>query len=69
MEMKRSMRKRGSSDRPKVRSNSWEGWGAPRPDTNTEAMEYSQTGTYHDCPPKDPTSNCKSQMQIFAPNQ
>ena len=24
----------------------------PRPDTITEAMEHSQKGTYHDCPPK-----------------
>jgi hypothetical protein len=29
----------------------------PRPNTFTEAMEYSQKGTYHDCPPKDPTSS------------
>jgi hypothetical protein len=32
-------------------------------------MECSQKGTYHDCPLKDPTSNCKSQMQIFALKQ
>jgi hypothetical protein len=42
---------------------------ALRPDTITEAMEHSQKGTCHDCPPKDPTSSWKSQMQIFAPNQ
>jgi hypothetical protein len=41
----------------------------PRTDTITEAMEHSQKGTYPDCPPKDPTSSWKSQMQIFAPNQ
>ena len=35
----------------------------------TEAMESSQTGIYHECPPKDPPSSWKSQMQIFAPNQ
>jgi hypothetical protein len=28
-----------------------------RPDTITEAMERSQKGTYHDCPPKDPRSS------------
>jgi hypothetical protein len=37
----------------------------PRPDTITEAMECSQKGIYHDCPPRDPTS---SHMQLFAPN-
>ena len=42
---------------------------APRPDTIMEAMEHSQKGTYHDCPPEDPTSSWKIQMQIFAPNQ
>jgi hypothetical protein len=41
----------------------------PRPDTITEAMEHSQKGIYHNCPPKNPTSSWKSQMQIFAPNQ
>jgi hypothetical protein len=30
---------------------------APRPDAITEAMECSQKGTYHDCPPKGPTSS------------
>ena len=24
----------------------------PRPDTITEAMEFSKKGIYHDCPPK-----------------
>jgi hypothetical protein len=28
-----------------------------RPDTITEAMEYSQKGTYHDHTPEDPTSS------------
>jgi hypothetical protein len=42
---------------------------APRPDTVTKAMECSQKRAYHDCPPKDPTSSSKSQMQIFTPNQ
>jgi len=31
----------------------------PRPDPITEAMESSHKGTYHDCPPKDPTSSWK----------
>ena len=35
----------------------------------TEAMEYTQKGTQHDCTSEDPTSSSKSQMQIFAPNQ
>jgi hypothetical protein len=37
-------------------------WEVPRSNTITEAMECSQKGTYHDCPPKDPTSTWKSQM-------
>jgi hypothetical protein len=37
--------------------------------SGTEAMESSQKGAYHDCPPKGPTSSWKSQVQIFTPNQ
>jgi hypothetical protein len=62
-----SLRKRRSSDRPKLGSSAQEE--ASRPDTLTEAMECSQKGAYHDCPLKDPTSSCKNQMQIFALNQ
>jgi hypothetical protein len=40
-----------------------------RPDTTTEAVECSQKGAYHDCPPKGPTSSWKGQMQVIAPNQ
>jgi hypothetical protein len=29
----------------------------PRPDTITEAMKRSQKEIYHDCPPKDSTSD------------
>jgi hypothetical protein len=29
----------------------------PRPDPITKAIEYSQKGTYRDCPLKDPTSS------------
>ena len=32
-------------------------------------MEHSHKRTCHDCLTKDPTSNWKSQIQIFAPNQ
>jgi len=42
---------------------------AQRPDTIIEAMECSQKGVYHDCPPTDPTSSWKSQIQICAPKQ
>jgi hypothetical protein len=29
----------------------------PRPETITEAMELSEKGTEHECPPEDPTSS------------
>jgi hypothetical protein len=66
MERERSPRKEGLATGPK--------WGpahgeVPRPDTITEASECSQKGTYHDCPPKDPTISRKNQIQIFSPNQ
>ena len=32
-------------------------------------MVCLQTGAYHYYPLKGPTSSCKSQMQVFTPNQ
>jgi hypothetical protein len=51
IEMERSQRKR---KRPKMGSSSSK---VPRPDSIAEAMEHTQKGIYHDCPPKDPTSS------------
>jgi hypothetical protein len=50
--MERSLRKQGPMISPEREPAQRE---VPRPDTITEAMECSQKGTYHDCPPKDPT--------------
>jgi hypothetical protein len=44
-------------------------WEASRPHRITEATVCSQKETYCDCPLRDPTSNWKSQMQLFSPNQ
>jgi hypothetical protein len=52
--MEKSLRKRRSSDRPKLSSSLGE---APRPNTVTDAMVCLQTGTYHDYPLKVPTSS------------
>jgi hypothetical protein len=54
MEMERSLRKEGPATGPKRDPAQEE---VSRPDTIIEAMEHSQTGIYHDCPPKDPTSS------------
>jgi hypothetical protein len=63
MEKERSLRKEVPATGPKSDQAQWD---VPRPDTITEVMECSPKGTFHDCPVKDPKSNCKSQMQIFA---
>jgi hypothetical protein len=53
----------GSREEPEERRSAtgpkWDpGQGeVPRPDTITEAIKNLQTGTYYDCPPKDPTNS------------
>jgi hypothetical protein len=64
--MEKSLRKRRSSDRPKLGSSSKE---ALVSDTISDAMVYLQTGAYIDCYLKGPTSSWKSKMQIYIPNQ
>ena len=52
--MERNLKKEGPATGPKWNPGQGE---VPWPDIITETMEDSQKGTYHDCPPKDPTSN------------
>jgi len=59
MEMEKSLRKEVPTTGPKWDPARGE---TPRSDTITEAMEQSQKGTYHDCPPKEPTSHRKNQI-------
>ena len=55
---RRAWRKGGPGTGPNLDPTQGE---APRPDTITDAMVYLQTGAYHDCPLKGPTSSWKSQ--------
>jgi hypothetical protein len=54
----RKRREAGGKEGP-VKGSNWDlGQGeVPRAGTITEAMEYSQKGTYHDCTLKDTTSS------------
>jgi hypothetical protein len=43
-------------------------WGAPRPDTTTDAMLCLQTGAWHGSPLRDPSSSWLRQTQILKSN-
>lgn len=64
--MEKRLKERQSNDLPNLGSISWVS--APKPDTITDAMLCLQTGAWHGCPLRGPTSSWLRQMQILTLN-